>query len=1181
MDRPNPPLDAVSAAAPAAADLLRVLDASDRAVLVLDQGGTVLFANARAHVWWSAGTPLTGRPAPFAWSPEAPAEAEVPGPDGIPPHLRRTITPTSWRGAAAYLVAFQDTSSLRQAEEHLRRINRLHAALARVVTTLARAADERSALEDTCRIAVGQAGFRAVLITRVNTTGGEPVPIAAAGVAVSHGLLHPSARAGAVDTDPASQAVRLGAPCICNLVAGDPALAAWEPEARRLEIASLAACPVLVGGTAQAVITFCAREPGCFDRELVSVIAQIAAEVAGALERFAVREQRQRLETLRREAERQLARFRALVETAGDAFYVVDPGQDFRLVYINDAGVRHFGRPREELLTLRVWEWDPNFTAETTRGFWEMVRARGSTIFETTTLDKDGHSRRVEVVASLLRTDDGEFLAGYFRDISVRARTEAELRESEERFHALFEEASDALILVDPADHHFVDCNANAVLLFDAASKAELLATRGPELVMGSLSEEQIRANREQLAATGSWSGLLEYRTLKGRRFWGAAMVRHIAAGGQTLQILRVTDTTETRRLIELLADTERLARIGGWEYHVASERLIWTNGSYLIHGVEPGTPISREFVLSLFEPGFRDQFEAAAHEGLRTGQPWTIEARIRPHGREIWIRILGNTEVIDGQPHRLHGTIEDITEARQAAATLRERDERLQEQALLLDEATDAIIVCDAAGLIHVWNHGAERLLGWTREEAIGRHAGTLHFPDHGVFASTLAAARELGMWNGELEYRTRKDTRVLVESRWTLTPGDADHPRTVLTINTDITERKRREATRLRAQRLESIGTLAGGIAHDLNNILAPVVLSSDILRLRAQDPGDLELINAIGTSARRGAEIVRQVLSFARGVEGTHIPINIRHLLPEIRHIVAETFPKNISCRVESPHDLWTVMGEPTQLHQVLLNLCLNSRDAMPEGGTITLRAANITVDATLAAMVPNARPGPHVRLQVIDTGTGIPGELRERVFEPFFTTKGPGRGSGLGLSTAMAIVRSHRGFITLESESGRGTTIAAHFPAEQPAGAPAEPTAVVAPAEPPGRGEVILVIDDEASVRSITKQSLESAGYRVLTAEDGARGISLFVQHRDEIALVLTDIMMPVMDGVAVIKALRRIAPAARIVAVSGAADATTVAQNFSPSPAIGFLLKPFNLDSLLRAVHEALGCSQVL
>ncbi len=897
--------------------------------------------------------------------------------------------------------------------------------------------------------------------------------------------------------------------------------------------------------------------------------------VVVSLEDFA----RQRDEERRQgEIAQQLRRFRSLVDTAGDGFFIVAPTEEFRLVYVNDAGVRHSGWSREELLGMRLWEWDPNFTPETTHAFWRMLRTRGSAIYETTARHRDGGGTRVEVAANHVVTEDGEFLAGSVRDISARARAEAELRDSEERFRAVFEEASDALLLVDPANHRFIDCNAKAIALFEAATKAEMLAVRGPELVDGSLTEEQVLANRAAIARDGIWNGQLEYRTLRGRRFWGAVVVRRISVGGKALHIIRVTDTTETRRLTELLADTERLARIGGWELHLEAEQIVWTNGSYLIHGIEPGTAITPEQALSLFEPGFRERFDAAALEGLRTGQPWTLETRIAPRGEERWVRILGNSEALNGVLHRLHGTIEDITESRLAEARLRERDERLQEQALLLDEATDAIVVCDATGLIEVWNRGAEQLLGWSREEAVGRHAGALHFADQASFSTVLGAAREAGMWNGELEYRTRGETRVLVESRWTLRHDAGGRLCHILTINTDITEKKRREALRLRAQRLESIGTLAGGIAHDLNNILAPVVLSSDILRMRLTDPADLELVGAIGTSARRGAEVVRQVLSFARGVEGTHIPINIRHLLPEIRHIVSETFPRGIACRVEAPLDLWSVMGEPTQIHQLLLNLCLNSRDAMPEGGTITLRAANASVSPEQAASMPGATPGAHVRIQVIDTGSGIAPEIRERMFEPFFTTRGPGGGSGLGLSTAMAIVRSHRGFIAVDTEPGRGTTIAVHFPAEQPssAGAPA-PTGGGA-AEAPGRGQLVLVIDDEASVRSITRQSLETAGYRVLTAEDGARGISLFMQRRDEIALVLTDMMMPVMDGVAVIKALRRAAPAARIIAVSGAADVSGLGQTFLPAPPVGFLLKPFNLDSLLRAVHEALGSS---
>jgi nitrogen-specific signal transduction histidine kinase/CheY-like chemotaxis protein len=410
-------------------------------------------------------------------------------------------------------------------------------------------------------------------------------------------------------------------------------------------------------------------------------------------------------------------------------------------------------------------------------------------------------------------------------------------------------------------------------------------------------------------------------------------------------------------------------------------------------------------------------------------------------------------------------------------------------------------------------------------------------------------------------------------VESRWTLIRDPSGAPKAILDLSTDVTEKRRVEEGLVRAQRLESIGTLAGGIAHDLNNILAPIILSADMLKSRVTDEEDVELVDSVGTSARRGADVVRQILSFARGAESTRVPLNVRHLFPEIRKIVTETFPRNIKCRTAAPPDLWTIHADPTQMHQVLLNLCLNARDAMPEGGMLRLEAANVEIDSTFAGFNKDARPGLYVQMKVIDTGTGVPEEIRERIFDPFYTTKTSPAGTGLGLSTLKAIVKGHGGFVRLETEVGVGSTFIVHFPAEVKAIAPPERSEM-----PRGNGELILVIDDEKSVGSITRQSLESAGYRAIVAGDGAEGVSFFVQNQEEVALVLTDMMMPVMDGAATIKAIHRIAPKAKIIAMSGLANVEGSQASSSPTgPAdvVSFLLKPFTLEALLHTVKDAI------
>lgn len=383
------------------------------------------------------------------------------------------------------------------------------------------------------------------------------------------------------------------------------------------------------------------------------------------------------------------------------------------------------------------------------------------------------------------------------------------------------------------------------------------------------------------------------------------------------------------------------------------------------------------------------------------------------------------------------------------------------------------------------------------------------------------------------------------------------------------DITESKNLEAQYLRVQRMESIGTLAGGIAHDLNNVLTPILLSIGLLKRQEQNPLRLSILATIEDSAQRGADMVKQVLSFARGVEGQQLQVQIGRLLKEIEKIANETFLKNILVRCDVPPDLWVVKGDPTQLHQVLLNLSVNARDAMPNGGTLTLSASNIMLDEQYAAMNLEARPGPHVRIAVGDNGTGMTPEVMERIFEPFFTTKELGKGTGLGLSTTTAIIKSHGGFMQVESKVEAGTQFQVYLPAQLESGV--EDVNEAPAPEPPsgGHGELVLVVDDEATVRKVTQQTLESSGYRVVLAADGIEAVSVYAARKQEIAVVITDMMMPVMDGPSMIQVLLRINPQVRIIAASGlhAHAASMGVRQFIP--------KPYTAETLLKTLHLVL------
>lgn len=512
---------------------------------------------------------------------------------------------------------------------------------------------------------------------------------------------------------------------------------------------------------------------------------------------------------------------------------------------------------------------------------------------------------------------------------------------------------------------------------------------------------------------------------------------------------------------------------------------------------------------------------------------------------------------------------------ARAAAELERQRaDAQVREQASLLDKAQDAILVRDLQHCLTYWNKSAERLHGWSSEEVAGRKARDFLYRDPAAFDESTARVLESGEWTGELELLTKSGRTLEVECRLTLVRDERGEPKSILAINTNVTERKKLEAQFLRAQRMESIGTLAGGIAHDLNNVLAPILMSVQLLQDELKDEQGRALLEVLETSCQHGADLVRQVLSFARGVKGQRILVNPRHLVRDIQKIIADTFPKNVEFTFRPDRTLWMVTGDSTQLHQVFMNLCVNARDAMPNGGKLVITMRNAAVDEVYAGMNPEAKPGSYVVVEVADTGSGIPRALRDRIFEPFFTTKEMGRGTGLGLSTTMAIVKSHGGFINVVSEVGRGTTFEVFLPANLEG--ESEPLEVSGQAPlPRGQGQLVLVVDDEAGIRQVAKSALERFGYRVLLAANGAEAIALHAMHREEIAVVLIDMSMPVMDGSTAILAIRAINPNVRIVASSGLTSREEIDASVREG-SFHFISKPYTAEKVLRVLAEVSG-----
>jgi PAS domain S-box-containing protein len=586
-------------------------------------------------------------------------------------------------------------------------------------------------------------------------------------------------------------------------------------------------------------------------------------------------------------------------------------------------------------------------------------------------------------------------------------------------------------------------------------------------------------------------------------------------------------------------------------------------------HGLEPEQMKGRSD-FEIFGPKHARRAFEDEQRIIRTGEPMIdVEEQILwPDGSVSWMSATKlPLKDAAGNVVGTFGISRDIT--------ARKRDEeRLREQAEIINEAPIAICISDLENRITYCNEGSAKIYGLKREEIIGRKAEELLDRESG---ERLRVARgqlkESGHWAGVIPLTTRAGRSIQAELHLSQIADNHGQPRARLTIAIDVTDAKKMEEQFLRVQRLEGLGLLAAGIAHDLNNVLAPILMASPLLRADVADPHLRHMVDTIESSAARGAGLVRQILSFAQGASGSMILLQPKHLLNDMTGLIRQTFPKSIQLESDIGTTLWPVRGNSTQLHQVLLNLCVNARDAMPEGGKLRLRAGNRVLDAAQAQAWPGARPGPYVQIDVGDTGTGIPPEVLERIWEPFFTTKGEGKGTGLGLSTVRGIVASHEGFIVLDTEAGRGTMFHVFLPAAEAAGAGQPRTGSAQPFSARGQGELVLVVDDEKSIREVLVAILSHYGYRVLAAGSGQEALELYRARAAEIALVVTDLSMPGMDGAKLGAALEKDNPAVRILYISGAGPGGPV--EHAPTGKMT-LNKPFTREDLLKAIQRALG-----
>lgn len=559
--------------------------------------------------------------------------------------------------------------------------------------------------------------------------------------------------------------------------------------------------------------------------------------------------------------------------------------------------------------------------------------------------------------------------------------------------------------------------------------------------------------------------------------------------------------------------------------------------------------------------PHFDGLAALALTRAVRPGTPFIFFSGTIGEERAVEALKAGADDyVLKEHPARLPNAIRAALDQRDEQNRRQLAEAKVREQAAILDRVADAIFVTDLQRRTVFWNRSAELLFGVRTEDVIGRDpAGLLQ--RLGIELPTIDQLIQQGGWKGDATLAFADRATVLIESRWSVLRDELGRPRSIFVQSVDVTERRQIEQRLLRAQRLESIGALAGGVAHDLNNLLSPIILSMQVLEARVVEPDLQPMLRTVATSARRGADLVRQIVSFARGAAPNWRVLDVAQFVEDAAKFLSDVLPREIKIGVSIEADLAPVTADATRIFQVVMNFAVNARDAMPQGGRIDLLAFHASLPRAAPEKLTEPLHGRFVGLSVRDTGSGIPPDVFDRIFEPFFTTKGDDHGTGLGLATAAQVARDHRGAIGVTSVAGRGSVFTIYLPLT----ATAEPTP---PAVTPAQAS-ILVVDDDSAVLQIVRLMLETNGYSVLTASSGVEGLGVFKQNLSRIGLVLSDLGMVGMDGPSMVRAMWELNPDLPCIGISG--DMPGDNREVWGERIAALIEKPFSAADLLTVV----------